>query len=111
MSDWPQYVVGSPGKRCISKRRPAVICGMLRDGGYPHSRHKVLSCSHREEGMVRRRCLPRMRSQVWQEACLSTEIVSCSAVRERTKNVPGFTTDYKEPMKRSADYKEPMKRS
>jgi len=33
---------------------------------------------------------------------MNTEIVSCSAVRESTKNVPGFTTDYKELMKRSA---------
>jgi hypothetical protein len=33
---------------------------------------------------------------------MSTEIVSYSAVRERTKNIPGFTTDYKELMKRSA---------
>ena len=29
---------------------------------------------------------------------MNTEIVSCSAVRERTKNVPGFTTDYKDLM-------------
>ena len=43
---------------------------------------------------------PRRCHQPGRRLALSSEIVGCSSVCVRNKNAPGFTTDYKESMKR-----------
>jgi hypothetical protein len=75
-------------------------CDRLLGRRYPQSRHKVLLRSHWRRASGVGASLSEDASQVWQEACMNLEIVGCSSACVRNKNVPRFTTDYKEPDER-----------
>jgi hypothetical protein len=74
--------------------------GRLLGWRYPHSRHKVLLRSYwwRASGVGEEPSWDA--SQAWQRVCIKPEIVGCSNVHVRNKNLPGFTTNYKVRMKR-----------
>ena len=74
--------------------------GGLMGRGYPHSRHKVLLRSDWWSASGVGGWLPEDAPQAWQKVCINPEIVGCSNACVRNKNLPGFTTDYREPMKR-----------
>src|SRR6516165_3357469 len=92
MSWLPQYVVGTCEGRWIGK--------MLLGHSYPHSRHKVLLRSHWRRASRVSACLSGEWGASLQEACMRVEVPGCSRACVRNKNIPGFTTDYKDLVKR-----------
>jgi hypothetical protein len=64
---------------------------------YPHSRHKVLLRSDWWRASGVGRWLPEDAPQAWQKVCINLETVGFSNACVRNKNLPGFTTDYREP--------------
>jgi hypothetical protein len=102
MSDVPQHLVGYLSESCIGKGRPAAMCGTQRGNSYPHSRHKVLSCSRRTKDRLSVRLVPESSRKFGKRLAVNAKIAGCSEGRMRDQNVLGFTTYYTEPMKRSA---------
>ncbi len=95
----PQYVVESREDGCIIKARSAPITVDYRAADI---RTLATKCCYAVTGgelqvwrVLVRGCVASLA-----EGLHSLEIVGCSGARVRNKNVPGFTTDYEDLMKR-----------
>jgi hypothetical protein len=102
MSDAPQHIVSYLGESGIGKGGAVAICGTQRDNSYPHSRHKVSLYGDPTKDWLSVRFVPESSRKFGRRLALNAKTAGCSVGRMRNKNVLGFTTYYKELMKRSA---------